>query len=348
MATRYWTAPDGPDGQQIELPQQGRGVARMLAQPISGTDIVYPPPGGGLLRVPPGGGAAAEMRGTAAGQLAFWKNSEGLWLPTTTAPSDGQMPQWDAAGETWRYVAQPSPASLQYLDLTDNPAGLWNFNRTLADASGNGNPMVVTGQYSYAQIVPGRYGLLFDLGIIIAQASAGTLLGITGDVTTEFIFQLDNNVPVGNAQVCSYSASGETQATNTLYQVTLGNYSNNPRVLNWLSEHGAGVNDAYDTPTAAGSESMSLIHNVIYLAARRRSNVIQFFLNGKASSPASPVLTAPDGGSSSKLYLFSTPTVTTQVGGILFSAKVTASALSDAAILASYNRSMGPAFGLLS
>lgn len=308
--------------------------------------VTYPAPGGGYLRVPSGGGSPEQVQGTAAGQLAFWKSSSGLWLPTPTAPSDQQCPVWNAAAQEWRF-ASFGASGLNYFPKLSSTVGLWNLDRTLADQSGNGFNLTVLNPYGFAQIVPGRYGLIFDINVTISQAAAGTALGITGDVTTEIIFQLDNNVPAANQNLFSYSASGETLATNTLYQTTLANFGLTPRSIGWLSEHDAGVNDSYNTPTTVGGDSVSLIHNVIYIASVRRANVIQIYMNGKPFGPPSAALTPPNGGTSSKLYIMSSPTQAAQVGGILFAARVSSEGFTASQVLDSYNQSMGPAFGIL-
>jgi len=306
---------------------------------------VYPAPGGGVLRVPVGGGAAAPLAGTSNGQLFFWDQTAGRWTFPSAAPADDQLPQWDAATNTWTFIPLPSIANLQYFDTTHSPTGLWNFNGTLADSSGNGFDMVLSaGAIGYADIAPGKKGVLLGSTAILGQAAANTALKILGDVTLEMIVQLDSLASLFTA--FSFAASGETQATNTAYLLRIPAVvpATPPRQLTWLSESGAGVDATYANP---GPESIGLIHNIMYIAATRISNVVQFYVNGLPFGAPSAALTPPDGATSSKLFIGCDVTTSPGTNPIIFSAKVIASGLNAAQIKAEYNRTMGPAYGVL-
>lgn len=142
--------PQGPENTSLRLENQGQPPYQALASFIDSTDITYPPPGGGLLRVPVGGGQAAEMLGTLPGQLTFWKSSQGLWLPTPTAPTDRQIPVWDATAEEWVFTSDVTQlyrgrlfdsflgGRVSALSAQNQAAGIgdlgWNFDTTGATA----------------------------------------------------------------------------------------------------------------------------------------------------------------------------------------------------------------------
>lgn len=123
MPRLFWSSLAGPVGNTVSLLNaQGQLPVGAQAQLVDGSDINYPAPGGGLLRVPPGGGPAAQMLGTLAGQLTYYDAAAGLWLPTPTAPSNGQVAQWDSVAATWKFFS-----------------GMFFLRQTLIQVPGAGN-----------------------------------------------------------------------------------------------------------------------------------------------------------------------------------------------------------------
>lgn len=322
--------------------------------PPADVEVDYPPPGGGLLRVPVGGGVPEEMRGSVAGQLTYWKHSSGLWLPTDTGPSDGQSPVWNAAGEEWEYDTLGGLSNLQYFDTTHAPIGLWNFDNTLADTSGNGNDLVLSaGNSGFADIVPGKRGLAIWIGTRYETPAAVPLLQIPGDITIETIIQQDANPITNNPVLCQYRGPTATplEANNILYQfrVDATGAFTNTRNLGAASQSGVVVTTVY---TSAGTPaSLGCIHNIVFLAMRRQANVVTFFVNGLPFGNPSGVLTTPTGGDGANTRFCvgnnGPGTTAVEVVVLMLGLKVVANALSDAEIKAEYNRTMGPAFGAL-
>jgi hypothetical protein len=75
---------------------------------------------------------------------------------------------------------------------------------------------------------------------------------------------------------------------------------------------------------------------------------IQNYVNGKPFGALSGALLPPTGGTTSRLLMGSSSAASTAVeSGIIMAIRITASAKSAAQMLAGYNQTMGPAFGVL-
>lgn len=170
--------------------------------------------------------------------------------------------------------------------------GLWHFNGSLADSSGNGKDFTAdTGTAVYCDIWPGFRGI--DLAGALRLIQSDTSFKLLGDMTFELIGML-NGAHVGNP-LFAFGGPGETQAENTAYEVSLSA----ARAPTWFSEHTAGVNVSY-APSAVALPPEGV---PFHLAATRISNVVQFYLNGVALGAASSALTAPDGATTAALRL---------------------------------------------
>lgn len=223
-----------------------------------------------------------------------------------------------------------SLATIGRLDTTHSPLGLWHFNGDLADSSGNSRTLTVdTGAAVYAELWPGFKGI--DLNGTCRLTNSHASFQLTGNCTIEMVCVL-NGTPNSIAFVAQ-NVAGETSATNTLFRLGVTTAA---RLLQWLTEHGAGVDDAYTLSTAA----LPPLGVPFHLAVTRTSNVVQFYVNGVAHGPASSALTAPDGGGSTVL----------NVGGdasnlcgpmMLAELKIIGSALSAPQVLAEAERTIG-------
>jgi hypothetical protein len=253
------------------------------------------------------------------------------------------VPQWNAGANRYDFTLLTTPGQLAYFDNSLSPIARYAFDNTIVDFSGNGFDLsVLAGTIGYAPIFPGRVGLITSSATSLGRSVSDALLARTGDISFMIVLQADANFtaqPLG-----CYAATGETQATNTLWLGQVSLTANPPRRMSWLSESGAGVDSS---ATSSGSTSVGLIHNLLFLGWRRLNNVIRFYMNGKPVGADSAALTTPDGGSSSRLFIGCSPG-TGCVDGIMFTAQIVDRACSDAEFLAAYNQSMGPAFGLLS
>lgn len=122
MPRLFWSPNSGPSGQQSQALLPGQNLQGQTAIAVDPSDITYPAPGGGLLRVPVGGGIATPINGTLNGQLWQYDNTAGLWTPTPTAPSNGQVAQWNSLANSWQFFA-----------------GMFFLRQTLIQVAGAGN-----------------------------------------------------------------------------------------------------------------------------------------------------------------------------------------------------------------
>lgn len=354
MPRLFWQAPADPEGSEIATLSVGRPPTRQAAAQLSGDDVVYPPPGGGVLRVPVGGGAAAELRGEEGGQVLFWSEADAAWVRTSSEPQDGDVLQWDAVAGRYVYVPLPSLGNLQPFDVAGAPAGVWNFQRTLADISGNGNDLaLVEGNAAFADIVPGKSALYVLRDTRYQTADDAPELRLTGDMTALAIIQTDGTPDTDQTIVCRYGSSGETEVNNVLY--TLGLEVSDfrptiPRQLFYFSEHGAGLDD---NRPSVGTDSLPPVHNVALIGFRRQSNVIRFYYNGLPFGTDPAAINTPTGGTSTTARFMVGSTSPLGTGDpaanpfLIFGLKVYPRALNDAEVLSEYNRTLGPAFGTL-
>lgn len=221
-------------------------------------------------------------------------------------------------------------------DTTYSPVGLWQFDGTLNDSSGNGRTLTVeSGTARYADMLPGFSSFLVSATRLVFNTS-GTSLAITGDMTIECLFR--SAVPVSTTYFAGYaggSGSG-TQANNILYSMYIpsGLFG-----LSWTQESGTG------TPTSYNLTDHVLPRTVLcHVAATRTSNVIQFYLNGRTFGSASSALTTPDGGTTS-VFRLGGDAAQNGVQGNIASLKVIASALSAAQIAGEFNLTLGDYYG---
>ena len=239
-------------------------------------------------------------------------------------------------------------AAVQDFGLTHSPAGVWNFNEVLTDSSGNTIDFsVISGGALYTEFHPGKKGL-YVRGTDLFETASGTALEITGDVTVMVMCRLVADVTDEIGFLVYDGAQGTTaniEATNQLWGLQAIPGTAPTVTLKASSESGAGVNDDY---TMSESTHMYLaeLEKPVWLAVRRSSGVKQFFFNGLPWGAPSGTETTPTGGTQSVARILGTGTaaVGTRVYG---GCKVVASALTDAEILAEYNRTFGPAFGYL-
>lgn len=234
--------------------------------------------------------------------------------------------------------------TLRYLDLEDNPVGLWNFDNTIAAVRGPGFTLSA-GTYGFTAISPGVSALVMPVsGRLVAPLDAA--LQIAGDLSIEMLIQYQD-FP-SNSILVNHGAGGvDTDPTNnTLYQVQfpvtgpIRNYR-----FDW--ESGAGVDQSFSTPTAALSPSLPTVHTVIDVGWRRQNNVLTPFLNGRPFSSASGVLTAPTGGTNGQLFLGGTAALTNASIFVMMSLAIYDYARPNAQWKDSYNRSMGERFGII-
>lgn len=350
MARLFWSPNAGREKQQSAPLNASNNPLEQTAEFVQPADIVYPAPGGGLLRVPPPGGApAAQMFGTLPGQLTYYSQASGQWVPTATQPANGQIATWDATAGAWVFINRPTLGAIEYFDTTNAPVGLWNFNGTLADTSGNGNDLALAaGNLAFCDISPGKQGLYVLEAARYATANSAPVLNLLGECTIMAIVQRDQATV--DTYMCSKAGSGETEAANQLYALILRAQAANTDLIRMRAqwEHGAGTDDLYDS---AGNVSLPPIHNIMFVGMRRSAGgIVRFFTNGLPFGPDSTALTMPTGGgdASSRLVIgAASPTGTSAGKYVMFGLKIVPTALTDDQVKQEYNRTLGPAFGIL-
>lgn len=216
-------------------------------------------------------------------------------------------------------------------DTTHSPVGLWNFNESLEDSSGNGFTLI--GSPIYREIWPGLIGLV---GGTPARSSFDALLAVTGDITILAIVVM-RAVPA-NGQICNFSGNGasETSPNNFLYTLSCLTQD----TLQWFHETGAGTDQSFNsTGHVKGLPVLGVPFEVV---ARRLGGVVTWFVNGIVYGTASSALTAPTDGSAGAFKL-RTGTNPPEIASL----KIVSSALTNNEVAAEYNRTLGPVFGPL-
>lgn len=224
-------------------------------------------------------------------------------------------------------VAVANPHGLEF-----SPVGLWQFNGNMNDSSGNGFTLAVeSGSIHYGQLLPGIRGALLVSARLFYVTFTSTL-AITGDMTVECLINLPSYL-ISLRDLVSHENAGETSADNSLYGIDMVSGTGN---VGFFSENNSGVDQYY-----ALTERPPL--NPFHFAATRISNVIQFYLNGKAWGAPSSTLTAPTGGSSGRFRVGLSASFGPE--GVIASLKVIASGLTPTQVASEYNRTLGGLYG---
>lgn len=225
-------------------------------------------------------------------------------------------------------------SAISLLDTTFTPVALYQLNEVLTDSSGNAHTLTSAGPL-WSEVYPGVRGLYPPSSGVIEVANADAALRVAGDLTVAAVIYV-RNAAVGGGIILSYSGDGSddsSAASNFQYRL-----SASAQTLSWLSEHGAsGLNDAYNITFQLPIRQTSLI------AVTRVSNVIQFYMNGKAVGAASSALTTPDGGTSGRLTIGNGwgGGGSANFYGTIASACIIASGLTATQMKSMYNNSLG-------
>lgn len=286
-----------------------------------------------LTVVPVASSAASPLNNGDSILLHFDRNGDkgdtGATGPTGLTGATGPT---GATGSAGSVVAIPTK-----FDTTHSPVALYHFDNDSLDYSGNGFDLS-SGTSTYVRLEPSGSRMALANGASPARPSTDATLSITGDVTLQVIVKMVAFPATTNTAFISFTASGESLATNTLYQLGF----NGSNQLRWLHEFGAGATDQQFLSTGTTEDPPGLFRYTYY-AAVRSSNVVTFYLDGLPYGSSSGTLTAASGGTSAVL------TINPALGSTFFclGAKVVNSALSAANIKAEYNRTMGAAFGTI-
>jgi hypothetical protein len=235
-------------------------------------------------------------------------------------------------------------------DLTHAPVGLWQLQGDANDSSATGANLAAQNAAYPPNYVPLGRGYIAmapstnGANVLTVDGPLHTFvpeLAITGDLTFEILLGPSKSYYLNAgarpmALVSHQDNAVETEAANCLYNIwTRGGFNGNTYSY-WLQEHDAGVDSEYSMNHYPFGELQHWIH----FAARRAANVISFFVNGYLYGSASPALVTPTGGGNGYFRLFGDGDYVWS--GYALSAKLIASALTDAQIRAEAVLTMGP------
>lgn len=237
-------------------------------------------------------------------------------------------------------MASASPgapaAAIQLHEATADTVGLWQFQESLTDTSGNGFDLsLVAGSQRFVDIGHSIKGLKLFTDSKYSQASAGTALKITGDMTILMIVVVDT---YSGGAIVSYDGVGDADPNNNVqYSVNL--FDNSGFDLEWFQEQANNVHETYYP------NRLPPLYQPCHLVARRKNTVVEWFLNGRRIGKPSPCLPVPTGGSASKLYLgfIGNPAAPCTIASL----RIDDVALTEDEIVAEYNATLGPAYGSL-
>lgn len=181
--------------------------------------------------------------------------------------------------------------TLSKFSTLHSPRALYDFgSRTCEDFSGNG--LDLSGTAIFREYQPQCFELA--PGSDVQRPSYDPLLALTGDITVQVSGRM-YGTPSSHV-FASFTSSGETLATNTLWQ--LG--ANNSTQLRWIHEYGTTGQDSIFLSTGA-TEALPAPGSFFTAYAVREGNVIRLGLNGRQHGVVSAALTAAAGGTSSLL-----------------------------------------------
>ncbi len=236
----------------------------------------------------------------------------------------------DVANGAIDITSNSSSPRAQLHEAIDSTVGLWQFQESLSDQSGNDFHFTLTaGNTRYVELLPGLSALKVFTSNKYRHAATGTALAIPGDVTISMLISLDS---YASGSILSYDSAGEAQANNILYGIDVP-----VDTVRWIHESGAGVDRVYSP------DRIPALFTICHFSARRQSNIIQFFINGLPFGAASSALTQADGGGSSRLYLGYEASAAASYS--IASLRIDAEAISDEDIALMYNHTLGHVYG---
>lgn len=233
--------------------------------------------------------------------------------------------------------------------VSANTVALWRLNTAvsgLLDLGPNGLDLAVfAGTARGASAWPTMGGVYFD-GTVGLRAPASALLQLTGDMTIAFVTTGFRDGTLNSSQFFACSAFGETEATNYLYSLGYGTFP----ALTYLHEHGAGVNATHNWGTSSGQHVFASWNIPVMVHVVRASNVINLYMQGILITPSSSALTAPTGGTDSRLtigcsVLGAAGTFANGYNGVITDFLVENRAWTDDDVKFNFNRCLGPVMG---
>jgi hypothetical protein len=203
-----------------------------------------------------------------------------------------------------------TPQSYSQVVLADSPLAYWRCEdafgaATLADSSGNGRSMTLNGTrglqaYSKNSRLGKCVGFAFNSGY--GSVAAASWFQITGDLTIELWFKTPASLASGDFIGLLYcNTSGETEATNSLYQ---WHYQNNGGTLRFSAFHENGSGS--DNVVNINHTMDPTVWNHCVLVRDTTAKTYTVYVNG-VSIGSAVYTNNPTGGTSSVLNLCRNP-----------------------------------------
>jgi hypothetical protein len=145
------------------------------------------------------------------------------------------------------------------------------------------------------------------------------------------------DIPAAATTLWSYGAAGETSDVNVLYQGYIDNLSQ----FNYISEHGAGVDDTANTLSTAGRFQPALLG-----LTRDSGGVLKHWLNGIFAGSPFGTVTLPTDGHNGLFRIGCTASGASFFKGIISSVAVFNKVLTSDQMRYHYNQTLGGAYGL--
>lgn len=206
-----------------------------------------------------------------------------------------------------------SRQTLQKLDasIQSNVKGFWQFNGDLTDDSGNGLTLSTNSGTARYVTIDGLQGFFPDDGQSLRRLAHDSVLTITGALTLNVLAYFVASKAAVDTRIVNFSLAGETEATNTLYQLLL--MASTDR-LRYFAEFGAGSNISLDleTPIVAGA------WHLYTLTRSSGGTTMKLYIDGVQVFGGSPS-TAPTGGTTATLQV--TAELSGFYAGIMISAE---------------------------
>lgn len=289
-------------------------------------------------KAPTGGGggggftAGGDLSGTSSNQTVTGIQTRAV---NSIAPTDGYVLTWRQSDGYWA----PKPigtttTSYKYAkphDTTYSPIALFQFNGNINDSSGNNRHLTVnTGTEAYSEVSPTLQGIKFNN---LKLTSTNAAFRLSGDMTIEFIMNMNPDNASDWAMIFSCSGAGEGQAENFLYSLYTRTPTQN-RFFTSLWEYGAGVNVQFD------NTGIVPYYQTIHIAYVREANVVSIYVNGQLYGNTSGTLLPPDGGTNTSFWVGGGLS-DTNFSGIITSLKVIGRALTSIEVNSEFERTLG-------
>jgi hypothetical protein len=211
-----------------------------------------------------------------------------------------------------------TPAAYSAVVLADTPLAYWRCSEaagaaTLADSSGNARTATINGTVTTG--VAGRQRLgnaaTFAVSSGYLSVASSAAFQLTGNATWECWYKLTAAMTAGAVQLIHCcGVSGETSATNVLYQFDLQFVSSGVYSWSFFHESGSGTNNT----SGANFSATLLPHGVFnHLVLRRdvTANTYELFLNGAIVGTPVAYTNDPSGGGSTVYNFNRNPAVPT-------------------------------------